>query len=65
VSGASIIASRASAAEMAEVTPRLLAAMMRAAPHTGRTGAYLERIFGGFDFERARGQLPDQPLLAR
>jgi cyclase len=60
VENATIIASRASAAEMAEVTPQVLARMMRAVPRMGETGAYLERIFGGFDFEQVRGKAPQQ-----
>lgn len=57
---ATIIASHASAAEMVEVSPQVLAAMMRAAPRMGDTGAYLSTIFGDFNFERARGKLPSR-----
>jgi glyoxylase-like metal-dependent hydrolase (beta-lactamase superfamily II) len=48
--GAEIIASRACAAEMAEQSPQRLAAMMDRAPQLGEVGAYLQRIFGAFDF---------------
>ena len=51
VTGAEVIASRASADEMAEVPPAMLAGMMAAAPNMGELGAYLTRIFGGFRFD--------------
>ncbi|HWN67456.1 MAG TPA: MBL fold metallo-hydrolase, partial [Haliangium sp.] len=51
VPGARIVASRAGAAEMADVPPQMLAHMMRAAPAMGPLGAYLQRIFGAFQFE--------------
>jgi cyclase len=51
VAGARIVASRAGAAEMSDVPPQLLAQMMRAAPGMGPLGAYLQRIFGAFQFE--------------
>jgi len=51
VEGAEIIASEASAREMAEFTPQMLAHMMRMAPEMGETGRYLLDIFGMFDFE--------------
>jgi cyclase len=51
VAGARIVASRAGAAEMADVPPQMLAHMMRAAPGMGPLGAYLQRIFGAFQFE--------------
>ena len=51
VGGARIVASRATAEEMPEAPPQLLAQMMRAAPSLGLTGEYLQRIFGAFDFE--------------
>jgi glyoxylase-like metal-dependent hydrolase (beta-lactamase superfamily II) len=51
VAGAEIVASAASAAEMAELPPSVLAAFMRAAPDMGDTGAFLLDIFGTFHFE--------------
>jgi glyoxylase-like metal-dependent hydrolase (beta-lactamase superfamily II) len=51
VGGAEIVASRRGAEEMAEVPPSLLAAFVAAAPDLGRTGRYIEAIFGGFAFE--------------
>ena len=50
VRDAVIVASAASAAEMDEVPPALLASLLEAAPGLGAAGAYLQRIFGRFDF---------------
>lgn len=60
IENATIIASEASAAEMAEVTPQMLAAMMRNTAAMSQTGAYLAEIFGPFDFGNARGKLPSR-----
>jgi cyclase len=51
VADAEIVASAASAAEMQDVPPSLLASLVRAAPDLGEAGAFLLRIFGGFSFE--------------
>ena len=51
VAGAEIIASAASATEMDEVPPAMLARLMGAAPGMGAAGAYLQRIFGPFTFD--------------
>ena len=51
VEGAEIIASKATAEEMDEVPPAMLAAMMRAAPTLGDLGEYLKHCFSAFDFE--------------
>lgn len=51
VRGARIVATRGAADEMTQVPPAALAALMRAAPASGRTGEFLQRIFGPFDFE--------------
>ena len=58
VAGAEIIASAASATEMAELPASVLAAFMAAAPDMGEAGAYLLDIFGVFHFE---GIEPDGP----
>ena len=52
VEGARIVASRRCAEEMPNVGPERIAELMRRARagQLGRTGAYLERIFGQFDF---------------
>jgi cyclase len=62
---ARIVATRASAAEMEAVTPQMLAAMMAQAPRLGEAGAYLERIFGPFDFARVRGRQPTDTFSGR
>lgn len=49
--GVRIVASRATAEEMRAAPPELYARMMRAASDMGDTGAFLQRIFGSFDFE--------------
>jgi glyoxylase-like metal-dependent hydrolase (beta-lactamase superfamily II) len=51
VADAEIVASRACALEMERLPPSRLADMMRAAPDLGAVGAFLQRIFGPFDFE--------------
>jgi cyclase len=51
VAGADIIASRACAAEMAELPPSALAGLMRAAPDMGEAGAFLLDIFGNYHFD--------------
>ncbi|MEM8501371.1 MAG: MBL fold metallo-hydrolase [Pseudomonadota bacterium] len=51
LSNAEIIASATAAAEMDEMTPEMMAEMMRAAPEMGELGEYLIHCFGAFDFE--------------
>lgn len=51
LSKAEIIASATAAAEMDEMTPEMMAEMMRAAPELGELGEYLIHCFGAFDFE--------------
>lgn len=51
VSGARIIASSASAAEMSELPPEALAAIMDVAKDMGPAGAYLIHCFGEFQFK--------------
>jgi glyoxylase-like metal-dependent hydrolase (beta-lactamase superfamily II) len=58
VSDSEIIASRAAAAEMAELPPSRLAEMMAAAPDLGEMGAFLQRIFGPFHFDGIELVLP-------
>jgi cyclase len=50
VSGAEIIASRRCAEELASIPPIMLHTLLRA-EGLGEVGAYLQRIFGAFDFE--------------
>lgn len=51
VEGAEIIASTAAAAEMEQVTPELMAELLRAAPGMGEVGEYFIHCFGAFDFD--------------
>ena len=51
VAGARIIASAASAAEMNELPPDRMAALVKSAAAFGPGGAFLARCLGGFDFE--------------
>jgi len=56
--GARIIASAAAAEEMAHVPPDVLAGLMRSTATMGAAGAYVQRIFGAFDFEGITLTLP-------
>lgn len=58
VERAEIIASAASAAEMDEVPPQMLAELMRQAPNLGQLGDYLLEIFAPFDFSGVRFKAP-------
>jgi glyoxylase-like metal-dependent hydrolase (beta-lactamase superfamily II) len=60
VAGAAIVASKAAAEEMGEVPPSVLASFLEAAPRLGAAGAYLQRIFGPFEF---RGIEPAPPTV--
>ena len=60
VSGATIIASQASAQEMEEVPPALMAEMLRNSAQLGPAGAFFERIFGAFEFEGITPTPPDE-----
>lgn len=55
---AEIIASHASAQEMDEVSAKMLADFMAAAPELGAVGKYLISIFGAFDFAGVDERLP-------
>ncbi|HXV00703.1 MAG TPA: MBL fold metallo-hydrolase [Caulobacteraceae bacterium] len=56
--GAEIIAHTLAAEAMAHEGPERLVRMMAAAPGQGETGAYLQRIFGPFDFAGVTQTLP-------
>jgi glyoxylase-like metal-dependent hydrolase (beta-lactamase superfamily II) len=58
VAGATIVASRRTAEEMAQLPPQLLAGMVAHAPQLGPAGAYVARIFGPFDFDGITLTLP-------
>lgn len=55
---AEIIASDASAKEMDEVPPEMIAAMIENADQLGEAGAYFKDIFGMFDFASVRMRKP-------
>ena len=55
---AEIIASEASAKEMAEIPPAMLAQILEAGPALGEAGAYFSDIFGMFDFAGVEERLP-------
>jgi cyclase len=50
VSGARIVASERTAAEMAELPPSAMAALVEQAPNMGTLGEFFLRCFGGFEF---------------
>lgn len=60
VGGASVVASRRAAEEMVRVPASNLAAMLAAAPSLGAVGAFVQRIFGPFDFSGIDLALPDR-----
>ena len=60
VEGATIIASAAGAAEMAELPPQALADIMRNAGELGEAGAFLKKLFDVFDFEGIQLQAPTE-----
>jgi cyclase len=51
VAGARMVASEASAKEMDDAPPELLGNFVKAAPDLGEVGAYIEAIFGPFEFD--------------
>ena len=51
VAGARNIASRAGAEEMDDAPPELLGSFVKAAPDLGEVGAYIQSIFGPFEFD--------------
>jgi glyoxylase-like metal-dependent hydrolase (beta-lactamase superfamily II) len=51
VAGARIVASRAGAKEMDDAPPELLGSFVKAAPDLGEVGAYIQSIFGPFEFD--------------
>jgi glyoxylase-like metal-dependent hydrolase (beta-lactamase superfamily II) len=58
VAGATIVASRRTAEEMALLPPQALAALVAQAPQLGAVGAYVGRIFGQFEFSNITLTLP-------
>ena len=60
VTGAQIIASSAAAAEMSELPPEAMAAIMEAAQGMGPVGEYFLHCFGGFRFDGIRFTPPSR-----
>ncbi len=58
VAGASIVASRRTAEEMAHLPPQALAGLVAQASQLGAVGAYVARIFGTFEFDAITLTLP-------
>jgi cyclase len=60
VKDARIVASSRTAAEMPELPPAAMAALVAQAPEMGELGAFFLRCFGAFDFEGIELVLPDE-----
>jgi cyclase len=60
VDGATIVASARTAAEMTELPPAAMAALLEQAPAMGELGAFFMRCFGAFDFKGIELALPQQ-----
>ena len=60
VGGARIVASARTAAEMTELPPAAMAALVEQAPAMGELGAFFLECFGAFDFKGIELALPDE-----
>jgi cyclase len=60
VDGARILASERTAAEMGELPPAVMAALLEQAPAMGQLGAFFQQCFGAFDFKGIELALPDE-----
>ncbi len=60
VGDAVIVASRQTAAEMSELPPAAMAALVAQAPQMGELGAFFLRCFGAFDFDGIELVLPHE-----
>ena len=60
VGGARILASARTAAEMTELPPAAMAAIVEQAPAMGELGAFFLECFGAFDFKGIELALPDE-----
>jgi glyoxylase-like metal-dependent hydrolase (beta-lactamase superfamily II) len=58
--GARILASERTAAEMGELPPAAMAALLEQAPAMGELGAFFRECFGAFDFRGIELALPDE-----
>jgi len=62
--GARIVASERTAAEMPELPPAAMAALVKQAPEMGELGDFFLRCFGAFDFDGIELALPMRPSAA-
>jgi cyclase len=60
VGGARIVASERTAAEMTELPPAAMAALVEQAPEMGELGAFFLECFGAFDFKGIELALPEE-----
>jgi cyclase len=60
VDGARIVASERTAAEMSELPPAAMVALLEQAPAMGETGAFFLECFGAFDFNGIELALPEE-----
>jgi cyclase len=60
VGGARIVASERTAAEMAELPPAAMAALVAQAPQMGEVGRFFQRCFGSFEFAGIELVPPDE-----
>jgi cyclase len=65
VSGARIVASERTAAEMGELPPAAMTALIEQAPQMGELGAFFLRCFGAFDFSGIELELPQETFSGR
>jgi cyclase len=65
VGDARIIASTASAEEMNEITPEVMAALLKSADDIGEAGRFLRKAFGAFEFEGIRATPPTETFNGR
>jgi len=63
VAGARIVASERTTAEMTELPPAAMAALLEQAPAMGDLGAFFMECFGAFDFAGIELLLPDQTFV--
>jgi cyclase len=65
VGGARIVASERTAAEMVELPPAAMAALVEQAPEMGELGAFFLDCFGAFDFRGIELMLPQQTFSGK
>jgi cyclase len=65
VDGARIVASERTAAEMPQLPPAAMAALLEQAPAMGELGAFFLKCFGAFDFKGIELALPEQTFTGK